>query len=875
MRLSGPKLRAALFVALAMLPFTSQATDSNVVSSRQKYLSDIVNTHAIKGRMIVGVERSDGSCKIELQSEFHENTSIDLQRIFNEILKSPVRDEIRRFNQPRSSQDRSTFDVNEETCAIRSYKGSPDVFRPPSRQGTSAFKLTYSPAIKAAKPQLEIWNRNARVRLVAEQDSLETRLDVSGSANATCCTGNSTVVLMHDGKELADWDRDEWSVVKNVRAGNYQLRVQSPSGVAKLEEGDIVSFRPGMIISVHEKTATGVRELAAMQIRTTTSRPAYVQGVKGRGVWDENPSAFDIQVVAALKSAGNHVKESVQLTFDKRSIHDVRGLLKKSEQRLSRQVQTSKNRLRPVYGSIAILNGKTGAVYVAEGFPTVEEPTRYRSGEFGVTSEPGEAFKRRVVGSVAKVPLGFAVLMAHPELKDLRVESKPSSEFDTILGQSIEPALPDGNMLFCGNQIDFSCFIRKSSNRYAATLLGIAASLPQQGIDNLEQGTQPLLSDRFWLSDGTRSRRFDMQPAGFLYKNSSSMDRIERLPWVREAGKLYDVSTRFDSGSSLSPPAHTYVWRNAFRTKPPDWAMHGFVPISPERENLRLNLANDFRTNYLLLILGGGESRWSAIKIAETFARIVNLTQVQASFVYPEMQPERFRGLLDEPNAQRLDAHRILLTGLRMVASTGTAPWLGTALNEIRRDAQLLGLELHVYAKTGTPRVDTFVSSEREEIIRTLFQKGTLAQKSRTEDSGADFYYAGKKLDLNTVSQILSGTVGDFRTSALRREILHMFAVLNRESGINQRTFCNFRGVDVRCAENDVLTKNKDDGRNLVVYLETRRGERICNAISMAYSHSVKSQDDLAFKEMVSRSLKRNGPVARHLLPEDSSACDA
>lgn len=880
-------VRAAIFIlSVWAVPLSSAAKD--VAEIRHRDFSAMVNLYGVELQMIVGSKRPDDSCRLRLHADYIDNQSPDLQRIYQEIQRSQVPLEIRRFNQPRTQLDQSTFELNDETCEVRRYIGAAKGFRPPSNKAGKVFSFTYSPKVSAARPQLEVQLENGVPRLVIDSDENKTQIDISQVGKTACCAGKNTVVLSYNGVELADWDRRDWSVLKNARKGRYLLRVRSAEGLTTLNPGDVLKFTVGTILSIHEPTVrSGVKQVATIQVRQPQDVPFFIQARNGRTFWAAPPNVFEIQLANALRSTGRQTKDAIQLTFDRQTMAQVRELLDNAGSQLTAHIELSKRARRPVYGSLTIMDGHTGAVYASAGFPVTQTPTPYSNGEYDQFNELDESFKRRVIGSVAKAPLGLAVILAHPALSELRINSFGESEFETILGMEINPSLSDHGTSSCGSQIDFSCFVAKSSNRYAATLLALGAVPISDSVDAFTSGTFALGADSFWLGDPKLTPKINKQPSTFLYRNKPSGDSIDALPWAREVRRLFDIRTRVDPGVLLAPQIHDYVWRHAFKDALLPARMDAFVSISPEMENLQLNLASDFRNQYLNLIIGGSESRWSSVKVAETFARIVSLRRVQASFVHPgdaqQQTKEPFNTLLDGENPSRREAHGRMLTGLLRVPVGGTAPWLNGAMRSIRENAQMKGLELLVYAKTGTPRVDTFITGARTSVISKLIQKRIVEVKARVDEpGGVDFFYRGRKIDLSdgaTNVRNKSNASGaheqsDFGGGAMRKSILDFFAMLNKETGINQRSYCQFTGAQVTCADPQVLTKSNDDGRNLAIYIETRRGEQHCSAVSVAYSHSITNGgDDAFFQDMVSKSLVFNGPVFRHLKLNTNEVC--
>jgi hypothetical protein len=145
--------------------------------------------------------------------------------------------------------------------------------------------------------------------------------------------------------------------------------------------------------------------------------------------------------------------------------------------------------------------------------------------------------------------------------------------------------------------------------------------------------------------------------------------------------------------------------------------LSGFKQVSPERESFALNTVADIRNDYLTLILGGGRSRWTTVKLAEVFARIVMDRRVQARLYNPKGAVGDARVLM------RPEARTPLLQAMQTVPAGGTARLLAPSIAALQGQADQ-GEEIRIYGKTGTPTILEVRRSPANEAIDFLIHQG-------------------------------------------------------------------------------------------------------------------------------------------------------
>ena len=124
-----------------------------------------------------------------------------------------------------------------------------------------------------------------------------------------------------------------------------------------------------------------------------------------------------------------------------------------------------------------------------------------------------------------------------------------------------------------------------------------------------------------------------------------------------------------------------------------------FAAASPEIEDFGLGDISEIGPDYIMTILGGSRGRWTTVKMAEVFSRIVTRRPVRSQLV---------AGARPTPPAAQLpirdEAWTPVINGLRQVAISGTGARLGAVVPQPVED----GLEVRLFAKTGTPNLDRF-----------------------------------------------------------------------------------------------------------------------------------------------------------------------
>ena len=326
-------------------------------------------------------------------------------------------------------------------------------------------------------------------------------------------------------------------------------------------------------------------------------------------------------------------------------------------------------------------------------------------------SPRNQNFVRLPIGSAAKIPFAAAILNWSPRLATLKLASASAPLLPSVLGVDLcspagcrpmerarrafhEEAVGIGRIGFCS-------FIQHSSNKYGTALLLLASSP-----DPFQQGDIPS-GEPFDL--GGASGRTRLPPLMFPYQGRDDGGALvgpppllsAQLGWIGQLSQLFDLPLveRTSAPGDTRDDIADYdlaVWGGLLGEH--RQGISGFKQISPERESFALNTVADLRNDYLTLILGGGRSRWSTVKLAEVFARVVMNRPVRANLFQAQPPPQAaWTPLRDDVRAE-------LLAGMRAVPATGTARTLWPQIAALQ--ARLpMGEEIRVFAKTGTPTI--------------------------------------------------------------------------------------------------------------------------------------------------------------------------
>lgn len=426
----------------------------------------------------------------------------------------------------------------------------------------------------------------------------------------------------------------------------------------------------------------------------------------------------------------------------------------------------------PFRAAVTVMDAKTGELLALASYPTEADLRTWReSNDARERLLRNHNFSRLPIGSVAKVMVTAAILQDAYFLSDLRIPAYPGGEIEQILGIEIDPVLKDhGIDAGSDGWIDFEEFIEHSSNKYAATLLTLATAVEGSGLrpPASRPGVPDLLDpqERFLLGGRLWERRPDLRlpivanlhprdPAGPRPPRTdlAACGRIVTLEHARHAPHLLelfdvDLSRKRVRGIPDRLPRRgrgpgegddlvdTAMWvpllEHLYEQREHVPVDHSFYAVSPDRENLAYNLIENYRTQYLSVILGGGSSTWTMPRLAEVFSRLVTGRRIQRTWIrrirlWDDTTIEPHRDSDPPPLRMNPNARRRLLDALTRVASPrGTANRLNPTLLALDRSLAHQGKVLGFFSKTGSPDITSFVPTRAGRAVDALIARGAL-----------------------------------------------------------------------------------------------------------------------------------------------------
>jgi hypothetical protein len=903
------KIVLGLMLALMVVPVV--ANDNTTTKSLERALAGLVNDYALTAGMIVGERGATGACLLELNRNFQRNEKPQLaqaqSRIFRELELSNIQYDIRRFNAPRTLADGNLFKVDAECRPIQYLPQIPE-FKPPTLRRAGELTVQYlAPAEDPTTIEIEVVTRSKThvIEVVrGEHTDPPTGLNLA-LPRGPVVVGAEDLILKWNDSVLVDWSLGRWPLLRNFQPdAKTRIRVRSGSSVS--EVGDVatatsgarVAFPEGAVLTLLRIGKKGLPEQQAKVSwrRSQTARALFTRDARGREFWGRDPTNFEAQIVQSLRTSTNRPNAVVTLTLQPQLDAQLREVLATAARSAA-----GPGKRWSGYGSIVLMDAVSGHFIAAAGYPTAPRPLRL-PGDTVVADEGfrEEFLKKRNIGSVAKAPIAYAIISTTPALVGLTMQPYDPGDQTSVLGIPVDKYGETGNSN-CAERgrAEFECFLSKSLNRYAATLLTLAA-VP--GLDQSDPYARlrvgsgaPLGAEAVQLIDAAhhvditqppRDLLWARQPTDLHWTRLPTGEQLEGLAWVQYAKSEYDIDVALSSGTGYAAlPVHGYMWRNAFvdgtGTAP------SLQTIAPEKENLRLNQARDLRANYLQLILGGGESSWSSVKVAEIFARCVTGRRIAGSFVYGG--DANWPSLKGEKDPAVHAAHNRYLAGLEAVFVSGTGlSRFGKNVSALKRRAQAGNLQLSIYAKSGTPTIERYVDAEEEDFLLPIDRAyRTQVLSAQRASDGWQISVRGKLIDAELLRNFPNDASLPADYAPLKVKHLRYLELFNGATPEDQTMMCDVGGT-FQCRPPRDRPRNaagkalpgptEGYARNYAVYAELRNpaNGKTCRAISMAVSFSEKSD---AFTDMMNALLDPvNGVLSESLGlsgERPGMACDA
>ncbi|MES2044577.1 MAG: hypothetical protein V4475_11905 [Pseudomonadota bacterium] len=353
------------------------------------------------------------------------------------------------------------------------------------------------------------------------------------------------------------------------------------------------------------------------------------------------------------------------------------------------------SRRAPSTAAVVVMNTRSGEVLAMGGYQSPESPTC-----------PMPALCLLPVGSTAKPVFATAMIGAFEgsNLATLHIRHR-GTELSDILGLRFHaPVNNENSGTRIGDAVGLEQFLQHSDNHYAETLLLLASALP-------DGGRCPMAADDWYEIDGARV-------TGSRARSSFENERCEPLRRGYQApfrphwaGKLTDYfalnpfsretqdsDTLCSSGRLFGNLTYDSMpWHAIFL---PDASHCQMLNSGLQRNWMGVERMRDFRTEAVPMLLGNNGGHWTAVKLAEAYARLATGQAVRASFVYSGGKPVSQH--IDFRNGN-VDARIAVSAGLaKVLLGTAASSAVPAAVADLQTRLAQHGYRLGAFAKTGT-----------------------------------------------------------------------------------------------------------------------------------------------------------------------------
>ncbi|HEX6040702.1 hypothetical protein [Longimicrobium sp.] len=412
---------------------------------------------------------------------------------------------------------------------------------------------------------------------------------------------------------------------------------------------------------------------------------------------------------------------------------------------------------RPKGLSLTVMDAFTGEVRalpscpddaILQRYPSIPEATRNRlSRNQNLVSHP--------VGSALKPFWAAAMASMYPTLLDLEVYGVSGREVTDVLGCTVAGY---DNSHGRADWIKLEEFIQHSSNYYLVQMasLGIVLGRAEQAHPGIcSGGTDPNRiatclpprtgrPSRLRLGDGSVPIEAILAgvPQGPTCQQVTSLHRLwapqENFRALTNGLVLGNPGT----GTRNNPLQgweeqgyHLEVWDPVLQAltsgaRGPDSMVlrRPFMDVSPPRANLKLDLVNDLRTQWVSMLLGGEKSRWTNVSLTAAMARLMtgrDVTPLLATSPQAATRPatQRLTERMLHPGVRRRVLH-----AMELVVEGGTAAALSDNVQNLRtafdQAAGADRVEVYVFAKTGTPTVPVYPQTQAIQPYQQLLAAG-------------------------------------------------------------------------------------------------------------------------------------------------------
>ncbi len=423
--------------------------------------------------------------------------------------------------------------------------------------------------------------------------------------------------------------------------------------------------------------------------------------------------------------------------------------------------------------AITVMDAKTGQLLALASFPA----TPAQGAGTRRAWEANQNFVNLAIGSAAKPLFSSAIREIWPELATLALPGHTPGQYDNLLGLHIAPSLNEEGSFGDLGWLTFDDYMQRSSNIYAATLMMLATARDPLKPDAARPSTP------YRIAGIVRDHLPDLQ-----IEQGNVLETISCcVAWGDELARLYDIRVedieRQGETSIFADDRYDKaVWRPmlAALSDPRFLRQDNLNSVSPARVNLQLNNVRNFRTEYLTLILGASTSRWSNVKMAEAYARLVTGRRIEARLTEAGPPPPPMLGCnagCDPDGLFCPKARDAMLHALALVAvGSGTAAGqVNAKLKPLIAEAARRGEVIGFYSKTGTPKIPDAVNSPEALAVRQLGRDGILKLDAHGDMIAAvdeNTFALQKASDLPLAQAAIEADSATFQAIARNRALL-------------------------------------------------------------------------------------------------------
>ena len=371
-------------------------------------------------------------------------------------------------------------------------------------------------------------------------------------------------------------------------------------------------------------------------------------------------------------------------------------LEKKLHQEVARLDSILSPRIRDVSqrpACIAVLDALSGETLALASYPDPATLARWnavalRGEETGITENRLEALHRNQnlqripIGSTIKPILATAIWETAPVLRRLQVTGGPTTR--SMYGHAIHPSMNNPSAGVHWTPVEW---LKNSSNPY--TLAAYLAALAPARSYTLDARGQ-LKPNGGKLDLGGYVRGQEILTSFYSEEHPPAVNAMLRACF---SISLREPSFRYDA-SVIRP------WLDSLGIAP-DKVPAALRPLLPEMTHLKMQGYRDLRNDLVSMVIGGGENRWTNLKLAEAYARIGTGRMVEATLVRRAAEA-KFAAMPVSPAT--LSLVREGMTAAVMQGGTASSADMGLrpALEKQSRRLAAQGLRLVVHGKTGT-----------------------------------------------------------------------------------------------------------------------------------------------------------------------------